>query len=261
MVIDSNNVAKHSFAPCTFNTFSDYIATPRWFFEVCQETAAIHSDLRHLGVPDLLKQGKTWVITREKMTIARYPRRGDEVFVKTGVPQAKSFFAPRTVLGEDKDRKTLFVSSMMWAIVDYDTRMPVKVGDFLNTMGCVTGETFVDESLRREPKIDTQRLLSKQPVCVFVPRIFLFDCDINNHVNNIVYLDWLLRTLPVSYVKDHLPSMIDIMWIREVFVSDSIEVKMYEIEKDFYGFIMRREADNANVCTAEIRFKEKEAMV
>lgn len=261
MVIDSSNVAVHSFTPYTYNTYAEYVATPRWLFEVCQEAAAMHSGLKHLGVPDLLKEGKTWVITREKMTISRYPRWNNEVTVKTGVPDANSFFAPRTVLGEDENGKEIFRASMMWAVVNAVTRMPVKVGGIYDRIGCVKGPSFVDETLRREPKIDIQSLLAKQPVCTFVPQIFFFDCDINNHINNIVYLDWILRTVPADYMENHLPSMIDIMWIHEVHMNDRVEVGMYEIEKDFYGFVMQRASDNLTVCTAQVRFAGKEDMV
>ena len=256
MQIDSNNVATHDFTPYTFNTYARYVSTPRWLFEVCQEIAAMHSMAKHLGVPDLMKEGKTWVITREKMHITRYPVWGDTVRVKTGVPDAKSFFAPRSMIAHDPEGNELFRASTMWAVVDYNARTPIRIGDIYEKLGCATEADFVDETLRREPKIDTARMLEKPPVQTFVPQIFFFDCDINNHINNIVYLDWLLRTVPVSYMKTHLPSMIDIMWIHEVHIDDSIEVRMYEIEKDYYGFMMHRASDDSVVCTAEIRFME-----
>ena len=259
MYIDENNVGIHDFTPYTYNTYGEYTCTPRWFFESCQEVAAIHASLRGMAVPDLLKEGKTWVITRERMNILRYPVWGETVRMKTGVPEAKSYFAPRSMIALDLEGNEFFRSSTMWAIVDYNTRTPVRVGDYYSKMGFARNAGFVDETLRREPKIDTQRLLEKDPVAVFTPQVFFYDCDINNHINNIVYLDWLLRTVPVSYMKTHRPSMIDIMWIHEVHMDDKVDVLMYEIEKDFYGFIIHRPSDNTNVCTAEIRFNGEKA--
>jgi medium-chain acyl-[acyl-carrier-protein] hydrolase len=177
----------------------------------------------------------------------------------TGVPEAKSYFAPRSMIALDKDGNEYFRASTMWAIVDYETRMPVRVGDYYAKMGFAKDADFVDQTLRREPKIDTDRLLSKEPMSVFTPQIFFYDCDINNHINNIVYLDWLLRTVPVSYMKEHRPSMIDIMWIHEVHIDDTVEVSMYEIEKDYFGFVIRRKSDDSIVCSAEIRFNGEKA--
>ena len=259
MIIDQNNVGIHDFTPYTYNTHGKYTCTPRWFFEACQEIAAIHAAMRGMAVPDLLKEGKTWVITRERINIKRYPVWGETVRMMTGVPEAKSYFAPRSMIALDKDGNEYFRASTMWAIVDYETRMPVRVGDYYAKMGFAKDADFVDQTLRREPKIDTDRLLSKEPVSVFTPQIFFYDCDINNHINNIVYLDWLLRTVPVSYMKEHRPSMIDIMWIHEVHVDDSVDVYMYEIEKDYFGFVIRRKSDNSIVCSAEIRFYGEKA--
>ena len=259
MIIDEKNVGIHDFTPCTYDTYGEYTCSPRYLFELCQEIAAIHASLRGMAVPDLLKEGRTWVITRERLNIQRYPVWGDTVHMKTGVPEAKSYFAPRSMIAHDSDGNEFFRASTMWAIVDYNTRMPVRVGDYYAKMGFAKDADFVDQTLRREPKIDTQRLEAKEPVAVFTPQIFFYDCDINNHINNIVYLDWLLRTVPVSYMKNHKPSMIDIMWIHEVHIDDKVNVLMYEIEKDYYGFIIRRPSDNCTVCTAEIRFYGEEA--
>lgn len=259
MIINENNVGIQPLIPYTYNTYGEYTCSPRYLFETCQEVAAMHAALRGMAVPDLLKDGKTWVITREKMLIKRYPVWGDTLLMKTGVPEAKSYFAPRSMIALDSEGKEFFRASTMWAIVDYNTRMPVRVGEYYEKMGFAKDEDFVDLSLRREPKIDTERLLEKKPVAVFTPQIFFYDCDINNHINNIVYLDWLLRTVPVSYMKTHKPSMIDIMWIHEVHMDDTVNVSMYEIEKDYFGFIVNRPSDNCNVCTAEIRFYGEEA--
>lgn len=256
MYIDENNTAHEDFVLSTFNTDAEYAATPRWYFEICQEIAGRHSLLRSCSVPDLLKEGKSWVISRERMEIYSYPHWNMTLHVKTGIPESTSYFAPRTIAAEDSDGKPVFKSSTMWAVVDYETKMPLKVGEIYSRIQPSVNQDFVDTALRRTPKIDFESAEATEPVGVYRPQVSYWDTDINRHVNNIVYLDWVLRSMDYEYLKTHRPSMIDIIWMHEIHHQDSVEVRAYKTAENRFVYVVYVERDGSlmRACTAEIQF-------
>ena len=69
------------------------------YLDMMQEAAGSHSSIYSLTIPDLLKQDKTWMITRQKIRITGYPplppperedQAGymDSLTDTTGIPQS-----------------------------------------------------------------------------------------------------------------------------------------------------------------------------
>lgn len=256
MYIDQNNIAHEDFILSTYNTDSEYAATPKWYFEICQEIAGRHSLMRKCSVPDLLKEGKSWVISRERMEIYSYPHWDQTLHLKTGIPRSESYFAPRTIVAEDSEGNEVFRSSTMWAVVDYQTKMPLKVGEIYNRIQS-TEDDFVDTTLRRTPKIDIDSAEQSGVFSSYRPRLSYWDTDINRHVNNIVYLDWVLRSMDSGYLKNHRPSLIDIMWMHEIHEKDSVTVNVYRTAENKFVYTICREEEGGQVsraCAAEILF-------
>lgn len=257
MRIDEHNVAHQDFTLCTFNTDADYAATPRWFFEICQEIAGLHSLMRGCAITDLIKEGKSWVISRERMEIYSYPRWADVLHLKTGIPESSSYFAPRTIVAQDKDGKPVFKSSTMWAVVDYQTKMPLKVGDIYERIRAAVDEDFVDTGLRRTPKTDLDAADQTGVFSTYRPQVSYWDTDLNRHVNNTVYLDWILRSMNSSYLKSHRPALIDVMWMHEIHETDRVVVNVYKVDENRFVYAVCTEQENGTLtraCAAEIQF-------
>ncbi len=143
----------------------------------------------------------------------------------------------------------------MWAVVDYQTKMPLKVGEIYNRIQS-TEDDFVDTTLRRTPKIDIDSAEQSGVFSSYRPRLSYWDTDINRHVNNIVYLDWVLRSMDSGYLKNHRPSLIDIMWMHEIHEDDSVTVNVYQTGKDrfVYTICTERNGESVRACAAEIQF-------
>lgn len=259
MYIDEFNVCNEDFKITTYNVDSAYRALPEFYFDVLQEISGVHSYEGHVAVPHLNAEGKSWVITRTVMDIYAYPKWPEVLKLKTGIPFAKSYFAPRAVLAYTSEGEPVFSAKSMWAVIDIESRMPLKMAEISNKIGPVTytDGPFVDCG-KRIPKLDTDAISEKPLLSQYKPDHKFFDTDINGHINNIVYLNWMLEAMPFDYMKGHNPSYIDINWLREIHMTDNVEVLVHKMDEDSFGYIVRNLTKDEISSVGQINFKSFE---
>src|SRR5690554_5289778 len=97
ITIDERNVAHSTFATYSYETdcFSD--ARLAFYFQVVQEAAGTHAASRGCSIPEMHKEGKTWVITRSQMEVFRYTRWPEVLKVETWAQEPIRLHLPRVV--------------------------------------------------------------------------------------------------------------------------------------------------------------------
>jgi medium-chain acyl-[acyl-carrier-protein] hydrolase len=53
----------------------------------------------------------------------------------------------------------------------------------------------------------------------------MHDLDLNQHVNNTVYVTWAMESLPVSWLCRHTPRTLVVSYLKESFYPDMVIVK------------------------------------
>ena len=147
-----------------------------------------------------------WAVIRQRMEITRLPKTGETITVKTWPMPTTRVAYPRATEGFDEEGNSLFKVISVWVIMDMVNRtmvLPGKSGvEVLGTsfgtelkapLGLPAGE-FSNQELRR---------------------VSFSDLDINGHMNNTRYLDWLCDLRSASYHKDHPVKAVTICYINE----------------------------------------------
>ncbi|MCR5296509.1 MAG: hypothetical protein K6E17_03780 [Clostridiales bacterium] len=199
----------------------------RWrisaILEAMQEAAGAHSYLLGCGRDELLKQNTVWILSRCELHMERYPAIGEKVTVHTfPMPTRLSFF-PRYYIMTDERGEMIGKAGTLWLLLDIETRRMLPPGDiarmipdnrdltvpmnFPATVGQLQGEEFVSEHI---------------PVYT--------DLDVNGHVNNTRYADWLCNTLGIGMMTESEPESFIINYNREVLPDQ--RVTLHRILKD-----------------------------
>ena len=71
-------------------------------------------------------------------------------------------------------------------------------------------------------------------LAVYEPVIHYLDTDVNHHVNNVSYTNWILEALPASFMDAYKPSLVDVRWIRQTYRKDHLTVTV--LAEDENGF-------------------------
>lgn len=205
-----------------YNYYMDPFGSARigYYFVVLQEAAGSHAYACNAGLSHLQKEGKTWVVSRTKMTVSRYIGWPASFRVQTWAQEPYKFYCPRATQALDASGNELFCAMSHWAVVDLKTRRP------LNPQGILA--RFEPKSAASgSPELGKRVSFNQhefETMFTYQPTIHYNDMDLNGHVNNIVYLDWMLDSLPFSFRDAYKVSQIDISYLAETYRDDSILV-------------------------------------
>ncbi len=194
---------------------------PAFYFRVMQEAAGMHAYLKQVSIPQLQLEGKTWVVTRTKMTITHYLSWPNSLEVTTWPQTPWKFYYPRVCRAESTTGELLFESMSHWVVMDVAKMRPIRDAVINSSFEAVENALFRDPDLGNRSDFDAT---AASPLFTYTPKINYSDVDLNQHVNNVVYLQWMLASLPFAFRDEWLIASIDISYRAQAFRDDNIVV-------------------------------------
>ncbi len=197
----------------------------RALFQMLQEIADAHARVLKLSTLDLREKNLGWALSKMAIEVETLPKWEDRVYLKTWASGKERIVTYREFEANDENGNTLFKARSQWILFDSKTRRITKIEKIgfdwpLNPKVAVE----CDFSNRLTPPQPTL-----QPVITTVRND---DIDINNHVNNSVYIVWALEPLTKEFFDTHEPSKIMINFLEETFPKNKIESLCSLYEKD-----------------------------
>ena len=167
---------------------------PSMLLLYAQEVAGHHSDLLSFTYDSLAQRGLFWAVIRNRVQITRLPREGETITVETWpMPTTRTAY-PRSTVAYDAAGNELFRSVSLWVLMDLNTRTMI-----------LPGKSGVElEGTLRGTELASPRSLALKPMEHERSRAVCFtDLDVNGHMNNTRYLDWIMDLLPSSFHQNH----------------------------------------------------------
>jgi medium-chain acyl-[acyl-carrier-protein] hydrolase len=183
------------------------------FLDYVLESAGEHAALGGLAVTDLFKRGVTWVLSRFHIEIARYPRWGERVEIRTWPSGRAPLYAVRDYeIGDE--RGVLATATSSWLIVDVKTRRPVRTSEYLDGFPLLEKRALADD-FASLPALGREDLVKEFPV-------FFSDIDLNRHVTATVYIHRALETVSDGILFGWRPAGIEVNFRGEAFYGDGL---------------------------------------
>ncbi|MBC36010.1 MAG: acyl-[acyl-carrier-protein] thioesterase [Bacteroidetes bacterium] len=215
-----------------------------------QDAASVHAIKLGFGYEDMKSSGIFWVLSRQKIIMKRWPDWREKVQIKTWTKPVESFYAYREfqVLA---DGQVIGECSTMWLILDSNTHRPKKA-DFLNE----TVKPHLDDSLNftagkvvkpEETNVDASFLVRNS------------DIDMNQHVNNTKYAQWVLDSIPFDLHSKFTLKEFEINFLNESFLGDEIEVSSHRSIAELnhnLTFMGKRSSDSKSVFLASMKAEQ-----
>ena len=146
-----------------------------------------------------------WAVIRQKLVIARLPRTGETVTLKTWPMPARAAY-PRATEGFDENGNSLFKLISIWVIMDMTTRtmvLPGKSG--IDVPGTVFGTELKAPGSLSAGEYEEEALRT----------VTFSELDINGHMNNARYLDWLCDLRSAEFHRDHPMKEVTVCYMSE----------------------------------------------
>ncbi|KAK6126893.1 hypothetical protein DH2020_039365 [Rehmannia glutinosa] len=147
------------------------------------------------STPEMCKRNLIWVVTKMQVLVDRYPTWGDVVQVDTWVAASGKNGMRRDWLVRDSNTGDVLTrASSLWVMMNKETRRLSKIPDEVREeIGgyFVDSPPIVDDDTRKLPKLDDNT--ADYIHTGLTPR--WSDLDVNQHVNNVKYVGWILEFL------------------------------------------------------------------
>lgn len=213
-----------------------------------QDVAGEHAVKLGFGYDDLIAKGFFWVLVRQKLRMNTWPKWNDVVKIKSWTIPVFGIYAIREYEIFVNNHK-IGDCSTTWMILDSETRRPKRIENTENLFKPKKDSTleFSAEKINLPNEIEL--------VKTFEVRIS--DLDINNHVNNIKYTQWILDSIPFDYHKLYMIKEYEINFSGETFLDDKIEsysnIKMLKSNNNHEVFFKgNRKNDSKTVYLARM---------
>lgn len=163
-----------------------------------------------LGVSDkaiLEDYNLVWIITDYDIEVIRLPRFAEEITIETEALSYNRLFCYRRFTIYDEAGQDLIHMMATFVLMDRDSRKvhavePEIVAPF---------QSEFSKKLMRGPKYaNLEEPVSKDYYVRF------YDLDMNGHVNNSKYLDWIFEVMGADFLTHYIPKKINLKYVKEV---------------------------------------------
>jgi len=206
----------------------DGFATLATVCNYLQEAASLHAERLGFSKSDFAAVGNniSWVLTRLRVSMTRFPRWEEPVVVTTFPRGGRRITAHRDFeLSVDGER--IGVATSEWMVIDLSTRKVVAVPERVYALADDEHPPVLGEEAFSRLRWDCRGTADARS---FTARHG--DIDLNGHVNNVHYVEWLMETLPAGHgpVADF-----EIAFRSETLEGDEVRAEAAEVEPDVWA--------------------------
>eukprot|EP00242_Pyramimonas_sp_CCMP2087_P013832 CAMPEP_0198204028 /NCGR_PEP_ID=MMETSP1445-20131203/7386_1 /TAXON_ID=36898 /ORGANISM="Pyramimonas sp., Strain CCMP2087" /LENGTH=378 /DNA_ID=CAMNT_0043875693 /DNA_START=146 /DNA_END=1282 /DNA_ORIENTATION=- len=210
----------------------------------------------------MASQKLIWMLTKMRIRIDEYPVWGSAIETSTFFGLGGKITARRDwILTDAKTGSRLAGSTSTWVLVSTETR---KIARFPSHMA----ETYKDKSCGDKWALGVGQTTQKIPdveqeanfyktLTGLRPRFT--DIDMNDHINNVIYIEWILEALPKNIWQEAKLSEVDLEWCSEgdvnVLIDSEISVDHTNAVDGETLFLHRLTQNGKAVFRARTRFQ------
>lgn len=200
---------------------ADGFATMPTICNYLQEAASLDAERRGFSKSDFDGAGGnvSWVLTRLRVKMERYPKWEDAVAVTTFPRGGRRIVAWRDFALSASDGSPLGLATSEWMMIDLSTRKIAPIPGFVlaaadGGAACVLGDAPFTAKLRfPAPESGAARFGGEY-------KAMASHVDLNGHVNNVRYVEWLLE--PTGNLR---PAELEIAFRSETFAGETVRVE------------------------------------
>ena len=179
---------------------------PSCLLQCIQEVASIHGSRMGADYDTLAKKNLFWAILRTRVQVSRLPHSGETVRLETWPMPTTRVAYPRSVIAYDESGAEVFRAITLWIMMDRTSRtmvLPAKSG-------------FIFQGRLEGSELAAPGSLTPRPMEKDHSRTVCFtDLDVNGHMNNTRYFDWIYDLLPSSFHRENTVKEFTICYLSE----------------------------------------------
>ena len=163
------------------------------------------------------KYGIIWVLNRAKVEVIRYPKYKEEIIIETWPEQPEKVQFNRSFLVYDKTGQIIARAFSQWVVIDFSTRRLRRSSIIEEEFPKVDRERAIDSTQDKMKPMGNLNLSYKKTVGYS-------DIDINEHLNNAKYIDYIMDCFSLENHKKYNIKSIEIDYMHEALPGEIIQL-------------------------------------
>ena len=152
--------------------------------------------------------GLGWVVVQYHMDVKKMPRLGQKLKITTQATSYNKYFFYRDFWVDDEDGNRMVEATSAFVLIDIKARKIVSAADRLEDKFGAEETT----KLVRFPRVKVPDEFDFEQA----QHIGYYNIDVNKHVNNSYYFDWMVDTLDMDFISSHSLKSMDIKYDKEL---------------------------------------------
>ena len=188
---------------------------PSALLDMMQQVATRQCVELDLGWDTLAKRRLFWAVTRQHIQITRLPMAEEPITIETWPGITSRVAYPRSTVGYDAQGNEVFRAISLWVLMDMDNRkmvLPGKSG--LDFTGIERGNELAVPGSLGPVKLEGSTRRS----------VVYSELDLNGHMSNIRYLDWMMDLLPSAFHEGHPIREFTVTYLSEAREGQSVDL-------------------------------------
>ena len=186
------------------------------FFKMMQDIGTEHAEVLNIGKANTIDKGLYWVITRIEIDIINMPKYLEDVKLITFPGDDMRFIFPRYFLLYDMKGQLLIRASSTWMVMNRATHN-VSLNPF-------NGFKVASEHHEDELPLPNKVVKDEDVSFLETRKVRYSDIDLNSHLNNTKYIDYILDLHDSEFYKKNSISHFLINYEKELKDGDSVSL-------------------------------------
>ncbi|MDR1178031.1 MAG: acyl-ACP thioesterase [Spirochaetaceae bacterium] len=185
-------------------------------FDFFQDAANNHAENLGVGREEFERAGHVWILSRMSVFMERRPKWNEELVMRTWPRGTAKLFAIRDYELEDSKGKSVVRGRSGWIIADIKNHRPLRPETLAEKLPRNEGRDALPDGAGTVPAItgDTVKAVER--------RAAYSDIDMNGHVNNARYIEWIEDAVDPELLYGAEQLRLDINYTSEVMPGETI---------------------------------------
>lgn len=192
-----------------------------------QEAAGKNARDLDFDISDLQDKGVTWVLFRLHIRIDTFPERWQQITVNTWPTSGDGVRAFRDYELVNGSGEQLGLGVSQWMVLNMKNRRPVRMPKEITEMGL-----DVENHLLPVDKEPFEKISDSDSVIISTHMAGRYDMDMNHHVNNVKYIEWMTGYLPENITGERKCCEVKIQFHKETSLNSKVTVKSMPLDDE-----------------------------
>ncbi|MBQ9470154.1 MAG: hypothetical protein IJU72_04275 [Bacteroidales bacterium] len=202
------------------------------------------------GWQTLQQQGCLWVLSRIELEVHRMPRWTEVVTLTTWPRGVDGLFALRDFELHGHSGELLAAATSSWLVLNASTHRPMRIAQWFE------GRAFAGYSAlgHLAPKLSPP---TTPPDTELLHPVRVGDIDMNQHVNNVRYIDLACDMMPHEHWVRFTPRHLAVNFNAEGPIGDTLGLRCHAPAPHEHSVSISRLSDGKNACTLRFGWAER----